>query len=161
MLFTASFFWRRYVVEAQADALAIREQTPRRRELSGSVVRLSLTGSRGLATCFLWMQRHRQAEEEPVERAGIHRPLADQAAAALHHALAVPELEPRLQRLRRVRPRSTTNISTSRAASHLLAEGERQNRDNPDLRFYVGFYTQHKISQSDETNVMRSLFQLS
>ena len=43
----------------------------------------------------------------------------------------------------------------------LLAEGERQNRDNPDMRWSIGFFTQHKICQSDETNVLRSLSQLS
>jgi hypothetical protein len=43
----------------------------------------------------------------------------------------------------------------------LLAEGERQNLDNPDLRWSIGFYNQHKICASDETNTMRSLFQLS
>src|SRR5262249_28485829 len=32
---------------------------------------------------------------------------------------------------------------------------------NPQMRFSIGFYTQHKICQSDESNVMRSLFQLS
>ena len=43
----------------------------------------------------------------------------------------------------------------------LLAEGERQNRDNPDMRWSIGFFTQHKIGQSDETNTLRSLSQLS
>ena len=43
----------------------------------------------------------------------------------------------------------------------LLADGERQNRDNPDLRFELGTTYQHKICQSDETNYHRSLFQLS
>ncbi|MFM7150004.1 MAG: hypothetical protein ACKO23_09190, partial [Gemmataceae bacterium] len=43
----------------------------------------------------------------------------------------------------------------------LLAEGERQNRDHPDLRWSTGFYGQHKVCMSDETNYMRSLFQLS
>ena len=41
----------------------------------------------------------------------------------------------------------------------LLAEGERQNRDNPDMRWSHRLLTrQHKIAQSDETNVLRSLF---
>src|SRR5262249_298046 len=43
----------------------------------------------------------------------------------------------------------------------LLGEGERQNRDHPDLRWNIGYYTQHKIMQSDDTNYLRSLFQLS
>ncbi len=43
----------------------------------------------------------------------------------------------------------------------LLAEGERQNQDNPDMRWSIGFFMQHKIGQSDETNTLRSLSQLS
>src|SRR4029077_8688146 len=43
----------------------------------------------------------------------------------------------------------------------LLADGERQNHDDPDLRFEMGSTYQHKICQSDETNYHRSLFQLS
>src|SRR5205823_14816081 len=43
----------------------------------------------------------------------------------------------------------------------LLCQGERQNSDHPDLRWSVGFYLQHKIMQSDDTNYLRSLLQLS
>ena len=45
--------------------------------------------------------------------------------------------------------------------AQLLASGERQNEDDPDLRFELGTTYQHKICQSDETNYHRSLFQLS
>src|ERR1700704_6437699 len=53
-LFTTSFIWRHYVVEKLANRLAIREESRGEVDLSGSVVRLTLTGSRGLATCVLW-----------------------------------------------------------------------------------------------------------
>src|SRR5262249_115223 len=43
----------------------------------------------------------------------------------------------------------------------LLAEGERQNKNNPDLRFSMGFYNQQKLGLSDEANTFRCLFQLS
>ena len=43
----------------------------------------------------------------------------------------------------------------------LLAEGERQNRNNPDMRFTMGFYNQHKIGLADKANTLRSLFQMS
>ena len=43
----------------------------------------------------------------------------------------------------------------------LLAEGERQNKNNPDLRFSMGFYNQHKIGLSDESNTLRCLYQMS
>src|SRR4051794_10643825 len=54
VLFTASWAWRRYFVETKASDLYIREQSRGEADLSGSVVRLTLTGSRGLATCVLW-----------------------------------------------------------------------------------------------------------
>src|SRR5262249_52013603 len=43
----------------------------------------------------------------------------------------------------------------------LLAEGEKQNKNNPDLRFSMGFYNQHKISLSDEGNTLRCLYEMS
>ena len=43
----------------------------------------------------------------------------------------------------------------------LLGRGERKNRFNPDLRFNMGFYQQQKVMQSDETNYMRCLYQMS
>src|ERR1044071_7444061 len=53
-LFTFAFAWRQYVVAAQASKLALREENRGEVDLTGAVVRLGLTGSRGLATCFLW-----------------------------------------------------------------------------------------------------------
>ena len=52
---TASLLFRSYVVEPRADQLALREQNAGAVELSGSAIRLSLTGLRGLASCILWM----------------------------------------------------------------------------------------------------------
>src|SRR5262249_46839225 len=43
----------------------------------------------------------------------------------------------------------------------LLAQGERQNKNNPDLRFTMGFYNHHKIGLSDEANTFRCLYQMS
>jgi hypothetical protein len=43
----------------------------------------------------------------------------------------------------------------------LLAEGERQNKNHPDLRFSMGFYNQHKIGLADEGNTLRCLYQMS
>ncbi len=55
VLFTFAWFWRHYNIDAQASKLAIREINRGDVELSGSVIRLTLTGSRGLATCALWI----------------------------------------------------------------------------------------------------------
>src|SRR5262245_58004026 len=54
VLFTVSWVWRQGVINVLADRLAIREQSRGEVELTGAVVRLGLTGSRGLATCVLW-----------------------------------------------------------------------------------------------------------
>src|SRR2546430_8951651 len=43
----------------------------------------------------------------------------------------------------------------------LLAEGERQNKNDPDLRYNLGFYNQHKIGLSDEATTLRCLFEMS
>src|SRR4051812_32755334 len=55
VLFTASWVFRRSMVEARADELALREKNLGEVELTGSAIRLSLTGSRGLAVCILWI----------------------------------------------------------------------------------------------------------
>src|SRR5947209_12166391 len=54
VLFTAAWVWRRYFVDVRAAELAVREQARGEVDLTGAVVRLSLIGSRGLATCVLW-----------------------------------------------------------------------------------------------------------
>jgi len=160
VLFTGSFLWRRYVVEAQANELALREESHGDLELSGSILRLTLTGSRGLATCALWMTA--------IEKQKMNQ---------------WNELEYQVRWLTRLQPHFITpwlfqswnlayNVSVESdrvndkyfyitRGIELLAEGERQNRDNPDMRFSIGFYTNHKICNSDETNVHRSLFDLS
>jgi hypothetical protein len=42
-----------------------------------------------------------------------------------------------------------------------LAEGDNVNRNNPDLRYWVGFYYQNKFGQSDKVTTLRCLVQLS
>ena len=44
---------------------------------------------------------------------------------------------------------------------NLLADGERRNRNNPDMRHAIGFYNEHKIGMSDESDIERSLYQMS
>ncbi len=160
VLFTASWAWRSTVVRAQAKNLAIREEDHGEVELTRKVIELGLTGSRGLAICILW-------------NTAIDKQKKNQWN----------ELEVLVRSLTKLQPHFITpwlfqswnlsyNVSVesdrirdkffyiSRGIG-LLAEGERQNRNNPDLRWSIGFYTQHKICQSDETNYQRSLFQLS
>src|SRR5687767_2175084 len=53
-LFTVAGIFRKYGVEAQASQLALREQDRSDVQLTDAAVRLSLTGSRGVAVCVLW-----------------------------------------------------------------------------------------------------------
>jgi hypothetical protein len=160
VLFTVSMVWRRTVIDAQAKALSIREEARGEVELTGAVVRLGLTGSRGLAICVLW-------------NAAIDKQKMNQWN----------EMEVLVRSLTKLQPHFITpwlfqswnlaynvSVESDRVRDkyfyvtrgvELLAEGERQNRNHPDLRWAVGFYMQHKICRSDETNYQRSLFQLS
>jgi hypothetical protein len=147
-------------MDAQAQELAIREQSRGEVDLVGAVVRLGTLGSRGVATCWLW----RDAMEAQKKNQWN-------------------ELEMYVRSLTKLQPHYITpwifqswnlayNVSVESDRPHdkyfyiarginLLADGERQNRDNPDIRWSIGFFLQHKIGQSDETNVLRSLSQLS
>jgi hypothetical protein len=160
VLFTASIFWRNQAVKAQADKLGIRENDLGEVELSGSLIRLSLTGSRGVVTSFLWYQ----ANEKFKKNQWNELELVVRSLAKLQPHYVTPWMYQSWNlafnvavQLDRVRDKY---FYVSRGIQ-LLAEGERQNHDNPEMRYHVGEYFQRKICQSDETNVMRSLFNLS
>src|SRR5436190_1864032 len=159
VLLTASWGWRRIDwsvlglpvrgIDAQAAELSIREQSRGEVELTGAFVRLGLIGSRGLATCVLWS-------------AAIEKQKKNQWN----------ELEVIVRSLTKLQPHFVTpwlfqswnlsynvSVEADRVADKyfyitrgvdLLARGERQNRDHPDLRWSIGFFTQHKVGQSDE-----------
>jgi hypothetical protein len=160
VLFTASWVWRRYAVEVQATDLALREGSRGEVELSGSLVRLSLTGSRGLATCILWnsaIERQKKNQWNELE-------LLVRSLTKLQPYFITPwhfQSWNLAYNVSVMSDKISDKFFYITRGIELEAEGERQNRDNPDMRFWVGFYTQNKIGQSDETNVMRSLFQLS
>ncbi|HTU17745.1 MAG TPA: hypothetical protein VMG10_06740 [Gemmataceae bacterium] len=170
VLFTASYLWRttnfsilgRQIkgVDAQASDLAIREQSRGEVDWIGAIARLTTIGSRGVATCWLWMNAMEAQKKNQWN-----------------------ELEMYVRSLTKLQPHFITpwifqswnlayNVSVesdrvndkyfyiSRGIG-LLAQGEKQNRDNPDMRWSIGFFMQHKIGQSDETNTLRSLSQLS
>lgn len=159
VLLTLSVIWRNTIIDGLAERLAVREQSRGEVELTGAVVRLGLTGSRGLATCVLWANAIEKQKKNQWN-----------------------ELEVLVRSLTKLQPHFITpwlfqswnlaynvSVESDRVRDkyfyitrgvELLAEGERQNANHPDLRWSIGFYTQHKICQSDETNYKRSLFQL-
>jgi hypothetical protein len=160
VLFIASFAWRQLVVNAEAAQLAIREEQRGEVELVGSVVRTGLTGSRGLVICLLWntaIEKQKRNEWNEME-------VYVRALTKLQPHFITPWLFQSWNLAYNV------SVESDRVRDkyfyitrgiELLAEGERQNQNHPDLRWSIGFYLQHKICLSDETNYKRSLFQLS
>ena len=57
-------------IQSQAEALGVREESLGDVELIGSTVRLTLTGSRGLTVCVLWIAATKKQNEARMERAG-------------------------------------------------------------------------------------------
>src|SRR5947209_11727282 len=150
----------KWSVTAQANALELREVNQGEAELTGSALRLLLTGSRGVATTLLW-------------RAAIEKQMKNEWN----------ELEVIVRSLTKLQPHFLTpwlfqswnlaynvSVESDRVKDkffyisrgiELLAQGERLNRNNPDMRFWIGFYYQNKFGVSDEANTLRSLFQMS
>ena len=160
VLFTLAWFWRHYYVDVKAGELALREVNRGDVELSGSVVRLSLTGSRGLATCALWIS----AIDKQKKNQWNELELLVRSLTKLQPYFITPWLFQSWNLAYNVSVESDRvrdKFFYISRGIELLAEGEKQNRNNPDLRFNIGFYNQHKICQSDETNTLRSLYQLS
>jgi hypothetical protein len=160
VLFTAAYAFRRYAVVAQAEELSLREQNIGEVELSGAAVRLNLTGLRGLAICALWST----AIEKQKKNQWNELELIVDSLTKLQPHFITPWLFQSWNLAYNV------SVESDREADQyfyitrgieLLARGERQNHHHPDLRFTVGFYNQNKIGQSDKTNVMRCLYQMS
>ena len=177
-LFTGSLLHRRFVLEPRAEALQLRETSRGEVELTGSALRLLLTGSRGLATTVLWdqankmMMKHQWNELELVVK----------SITKLQPYFITPWMFQSWNLAFNVavecdRPRDKYYY-VSRGVE-LLAEGERRNQgssgadafnaDNkkprfpghPDMRHFIGFMYQLKIGTSDEKTTMRCLLELS
>ncbi len=175
-LFTLSLLHREFIVNRQAYALQLREDSRGEVELTSSAVRLVLTGSRGIAVTMLWynaMDMQKRNEWHELE-------LIVKSITKLQPYFITPWLF------------QSWNISFNVAVEcdrprdkyyyisrglELLAEGERRNRGveevgpagtsrvtfpgNPEMRHYMGFFYQLKIGSSDERLTMRTLLELS
>lgn len=158
-LLSVAWLWREGVVKPQARKLALLEEEIGNVEVAGRALELALTGSRGLAVSYIWFnvtelqKKNRWNEMELLTRSltklqpHFITPWLFQSWNFAYNVYA--ELD---------RPREKLYYLS--LGCQMLAEGEKRNRFNPDLRYNLGFYLQHKINQSDETNVNRSLFQL-
>jgi hypothetical protein len=160
VLFTVAYAFRRYAVVAQAEELALREENIGDVELSGAAVRYTLTGLRGLVMCALWST----AIEKQKKNQWNELELIVRSITKLQPHFITPWLFQSWNLAYNVSVESDRESDQYFYISRgieLLAEGERQNRHHPDLRFSIGFYNQNKIGQSDKTNVMRCLYQMS
>jgi hypothetical protein len=160
VLFTASYAFRQYAVVAQAEELSLREHNIGEVELSGAAVRKSLLGLRGVVMCALWstaMEKQKKNQWNELE-------LVVRSLVKLQPHFITPWLFQSWNLAYNVSVESDRESDQYFYISRgieLLAEGERMNRHHPDLRFSIGFYNQNKIGQSDKTNVMRCLYQMS
>lgn len=166
-----TFFWRGaavsatdkplpWTVQARANELELTEAAQGQSDLLGSTVRLVLTGSRGLAVTILWNAAiEKQMKHEWNELEFLVRSLTK-----LQPHFLTPWLFQSWNLAYNVSVESDRvkdkYFYISRGID-LLAQGERVNKDNPDMRYWIGFYYQNKFGVSDEANTLRSLFQLS
>jgi hypothetical protein len=164
VLFTGSLMHRKFVVEKQAEQLKLRETAKGEVELTSSAVRLTLTGSRGLAVTFLWSAALKQQEKHEWNELE----LLVGAITKLQPYFITPWLFQGWNLAYNVagecdQPRDKYYY-VSRGLN-LLAEGERRNMEQgigqPDLRHFIGIAYQGKIGISDEKNAMRCLLDLS
>jgi hypothetical protein len=149
-----------WTVQANANKLELTEETQGAPDLVGSTVRLVLTGSRGLATTLLWKEAiNKQMRNEWTELEFLVRTLTK-----LQPHFLTPWLFQSWNLSYNVSveaDRVRDKFFYISRGIELLAQGERLNRDNPDMRWWIGFYYQNKFGVSDENNSLRSLFQLS
>jgi hypothetical protein len=149
-----------YGLTAQADKLRIREESLGDVELTDRAFRLVLTGSRGFAVCALWyyaqdlQQRHEWNEVELLVRSVIKLQPHFETPWLFQSWNLAYNVSVECDRVK------DKYFYISRGIG-LLAEGDRINRDNPNIRFFVGNYTQMKMGISDENNTLRSLYQMS
>lgn len=149
-----------WTVAGRANDLKIREKSQGDVELTGSAISLGLTGSKGFVVCALWQfaieaqKRHEWNELELLVRSltklqpHFITPWLFQSWNLAYNVSVESDL---------VRDKY---FYISRGIE-LLADGERKNKDHPDLRFSLGFYNQHKIGMADENRTLRSLYQMS
>jgi hypothetical protein len=172
-LFTGSLMHRRLVVEPEAENLQLRETSRGEVELTSSAIRLTLTGSRGLAVTLLWAK----ALEEQERHKWNEVELLVSSITKLQPYFITPWLFQSWNLAFNVavecdKPRDKYYY-VSRGLQ-LLAEGERRNQGrideatgqakfpgNPDMRYNMGFYYQLKIGRSDEKNAMQCLLDMS
>jgi hypothetical protein len=164
VLFTGSLMHRRLWIEPEAERLKLREAARGEVELTSSAVRLTLTGSRGLAVTFLWAAAIEQQEKHEWNELE----LLVGAITKLQPYFITPWLFQGWNLSYNVAVECDLSRDKYYYVSRglkLLAEGERRNSEQgigqPDLRQFIGVAYQGKLGITDEKNAMRSLLDLS
>lgn len=161
-----------WTISRQADALQLTESTQGHADVAGSSVRLLLTGSRGFAVCFLWVSAQEMQKRHEWNKVEV----LVQSITKLQPHFLTPWLFQSWNLAYNVSVESDRvrdKFFYITKGIQLLTEGERINRGrgyddagefetgNPDMRFWIGFYYMNKFGSSDESNTLRSLFQMS
>jgi hypothetical protein len=167
-----TFFWRGvasplignepppWTVTAQAQRLELTDLATGEADLTGSAVRMLLSGSRGLALATLWYQSDELKKKHEWNKMEL----------LVNAILKLQPHSPAPWTYQSWNIAYNVSVESDRVKDkyfyiakglQLMADGIRKNRDQPDMRYMLGFYIQNKFGVSDENNYLRSLFQLS
>jgi hypothetical protein len=160
LILSFSVVFRKYVVNEQAKTLEIREESLGEVELTGSAVRLLMTGSRGFAICVLW----NTAIDKQMKHEWNELELLVNSITKLQPHFVTPWLFQSWNLAYNVSVESDRvkdKFFYVTRGIELLGEGERRIKNDPDLRKELAWIYQNKFGVSDEANTFRSLFQTS
>jgi hypothetical protein len=150
----------RYGLNDQAETLSIRDEDLGEGDLTSQAIRLSLVGSRGITICGLWAA----AQDKQAKHKWNELELIVRSLTKLQPHFIAP------WRFQSWNLAYNVSVESDRVKDKfyhitrgidLAAEGERKNKNNPDLRWDVGYFHQDKIGIADEANTLSCLFQLS
>jgi hypothetical protein len=147
-------------LEANAMNLSLRDQDRGEVEVTGKVVTLGLTGLRGVVITALWSG----AKEKMEKNQWNELELLVRSVTKLQPHFVTPWLFQSWNLAYNVAvkcDREADQYFYITRGIELLAEGERQNLYNPEMRYYVGFYDEHKIMQADRTSVLAAMHHMS
>jgi hypothetical protein len=176
VLLTVSLMHRRLVVLPQANYLQLREETRGQVELTTSAVRHIMTGMRGWATCWLWL--------ESIEKTKKHEWNQVELLVRTITKLQPYYVQPWLYQCWHLSFNVAVEFERVRdkyfyisRGIELLSEGERRNQGSevqgagdtrrihfpgdPMMRYYVGDFYLLKIGGGDDEDAMRCLFDMS
>ena len=154
LILTFTVVFRSQFIVPRAQALEIREESIGEVELTGSAVRLLMTGSRGFAVCVLWntaMDKQMKHEWNELE-------LVVNSVTKLQPHFVTPWLFQSWNLAYNVSVESDRvkdKFFYVTRGIELLGEGERRIKDDPDLRNHLAWYYQNKFGLADEADTFR------